>query len=215
MRHDLWDGPGQLVTRLGTPAYAPVRRQVEGEDLSYDPAAVSYHTDYPDKYPKAKKIVEGGDGYPGVGIENARSAFFLGHTELLGLGAGTSTEGGASLAGVAGWTATESTEADVIVTVPGDTEATVRTRTGAPAGGILTTGGVALAAGAALAAGTRLRVPGVRHVSALAEDTLGSLATQNGVTAAALATANGLPPATLPGYKFPAGTRVLIPRRTP
>ena len=217
MRHDLWDGPGQLKSRLSTPAYAPVRRQVEGADLAYDATVVQYHSDYADKYPKAKEIVEGAGGYPGVGIANAKGAFFLGHTELLGIGAGTTTAGGASLAGVASYRATESADADVIVARAGDTETSIRTMTGAPAGGVRDAAppGNAIAAGAALAAGRRVRVGGIRHTYALKEDTLAGIAAQNGVALADLVRANRLPPATAGTHKFPAGTRVLHPAPGP
>jgi Domain of unknown function (DUF4157) len=215
MRRDLWDGPGRLAAKLATPAYAPVRQQVEGADYEYDASVVVYHPDYQDKYPKAKDIVTGAGGYPGVGIANARAAFFLGHTQLLGLGAGTATTGGASLAGVASYSGRESADAEIVLTTAGDTESTVRARTGATAGGILDAGGRAVAAGTAFAAGTRVRVPGIRYVYALQEDTLGGIATQNNVTPAALALANRLPPATPPSHTFPAGTRLLVPRRPP
>lgn len=214
MRHDLWDGPGQLKTRLATTAYAPVRRQVEGADLPYDASAVHYHVDYPGKYPKARELVDGASGYPGVGIANAKAAFFMGHTELLGLGAGTSTEGGASLAGVASYRATESADAEVVVARAGDTETRIRAMTNTPTGGVLeATTGAPIAAGAGLAVGRRLRVPGIRHTYALREDTLGTIAAQHGVPLADLARANRLPPATPANHKLPAGQRVLIPRR--
>jgi hypothetical protein len=216
MRHDLWDGPGQLEAKLSTPALAPVRRQVEGADLPYDKSVVKYHADYPDAYPKAREIVDGAGGYKGVGIANAKAAFFLGHTELLGIGAGTATSGGL-LAGVGSWRTTESENAEVIVARAGDTETKIRTLTGAPAGGVrdATPPGAAIAAGAALAAGRRVRVPGIRHTYALNEDTLGSIAAQHGVTVADLVRANRLPPATPATDKPAAGTRLLIPRRGP
>jgi hypothetical protein len=212
MRRDLWDGPGDLVSKLGTPAFKPVRTQVEGEEYPYDASVVQYHPDY-DSIADAKKIVDGDGTHPGVGIENAKAAFFTGHTELLGLGAGTSTFGGASLAGVANYSATESADAQIWVVSAGDTYESIRTRTNAPAaGGILDAGtGAPIAAGAALAAGRRLRIPGIRYTYAIAEDTLGSIASQNGVDLAALVSANNLPPGTAAAFKFPAGTRILIP----
>jgi hypothetical protein len=210
MRRDLWDGPGALQTRLATPALAPVRRQVEGGSYSYDPSVVHYHQDY-GVMTEARTIVYGGLGRPGVGIANAKAAFFLGHTEFLGLGAGTATQGGVSLVGTAGYSATESAEAEIIVVSAGDTYATIRARTNAPAGGILDTAGKPVAAGAPLAAGTRLRVPGIRYVYSLQEDTLANIAQQNDVTVAALVQANNLPPGTPGTFRFAPGRRVLIP----
>jgi len=58
--------------------------------------------------------------------------------------------------------------------------------------------------------GHQLVVPGIRWHTAIAEDTRGQVANQNGVTQAQLEQANGLPaaPATTP---VPAGTLLLIP----
>jgi hypothetical protein len=211
MRHDLWDGPGALSTRLATPTLSPVRRQVEGGDYPYDPGVIQYHADYGNQYVKAREIVNGAGGNPGVGMNNAKAAFFLGHTELLGLGAGTATAGGVSLAGVASYSPTGSAEAEIVVVGAGDTYASIQSKTNAPANGILNAAGAPLAPGAALAPGTRLRIPGIRYVNAIQEDTLGSIATQHGVSVADLARANNLPAGTPSSHIFPAGFRVLIP----
>jgi hypothetical protein len=211
MRRDLWDGPGALKTRLATPALAPVRRQVEGSDYPYDASVVHYHADYP-MAADARAIVHGGPNGPGVGMANAKAAFFMGHTELLGLGAGTATQGGASLAGTANYAATESADAEIFVVTAGVDYADVRSRTNATAGGIrdAATNNV-LAAGAPVAPGTRLRVPGIRWVYSLREDTLADIARKNGVTEAALKRANFLPFPTPNSFRFAVGTRVLIP----
>ncbi|WP_088240835.1 eCIS core domain-containing protein [Calothrix rhizosoleniae] len=214
MRRDLWDGPGRLQSRLATAEYAPIRRQVEGRDYPYKSSVVHYHPDYRE-YADARDIVNGRSGQPGVGIENAKVAFFMGHTELLGLGAGTSTSGGASLAGVAMYSSTESAEAEIVVVGTGDTYASIQSRTNASPGGILdASSGTPLSPGAALTVGTRLRVPGIRYVYAIQEDTIGSIARQHGVSVADLVRANNLPATTPDSYRFPTGTRVLIPIHT-
>ncbi len=211
MRRDLWDGPGQLESRLATSEYAPVRRQIEGNDYPYDSNVVVYHGDY-STYSDALDIVNGTGGQPGVGMENAKAAFFMGHTELLGLGAGTSTTGGVSLANIAMYSATDSADAEIVVVAAGDSYAAIQSRTHAPANGILDeASGTALAAGATLTPGQRLRVPGIRHIYAIQDDTLDSIAAQNGVSIANLIMANNLPPGTAGTYSFPVGTRVLIP----
>jgi LysM repeat protein len=210
MRRDLWDGPGALHSRVATPGLAPVRRQVEGGDYPYDASVVQYHPDYPMITP-ARAIVHGGANGPGVGMANAKAAFFLGHTELLGLGAGTATQGGASLVGTADYSATERADAEMVVVRAGDTYASIRARTNAPAAGILDTANNPVVAGAALAPGTRLRVPGIRYVRSLREDTIADIARQNGVPVAALIRANTLAPGTPNSFRFAAGARVLIP----
>ena len=210
MRRDLWDGPGALQARLATPALAPVRRQVEGSDFPYDASVVHYHADY-SMATDARAVVYGGPNGPGVGIANAKAAFFMGHTELLGLGAGTATQGGASLVGTANYAATESADAEIFVVGAGENYADVQSRTNAPAGGIRDAANNVLAAGSPVAPGTRLRVPGIRWVYSLREDTLADIARKNGVTEAALRRANGLPPPTPNSFRFAVGTRVLIP----
>ncbi len=217
MRHDLWDGPGDLQGRIATDAYTPLRRQVEGGEYDYDASLVQYHPDYPDKYPKARTIVYGGPGIGGgpavhgVGIANAKAAFFLGHTELLGLGAGTATHHGVSLAGIAQYAPTDSPEAELVEVQPGETYDALQARTNAPAGGIRDQAGHPIAPGAALAAGTKVRVPGVRYVYTIEEDDLGSVARQNNVSVAALARANGLPVGVLAAMHLGGGRRLLIP----
>jgi hypothetical protein len=215
MRRDLWDGPGNLSGRLSTSALSSLRALVEAGSYPYSAAVIQYHPDYRVKYPKARDIVFGHPPNPGVGIENAKAAFFLGHTELLGLGAGTATVGGVSLAATGMYTSTESAEAEIIVSVAGDTVATVQARTNAPAGRVLNAATGAAVAPGPLAPGTRLRVPGIRWVYALGEDTLGSIANQHAMSIQELSRANGLPALTPETHRFPVGTRVLIPIHLP
>ena len=120
MRRELWDGPGALQTRLGSAEMAPLRQQVEGGSFPYDPAVVVYHPDY-GEYTQAKSIDAA------IGHANAKAAYFLGHTELLGLGQGTPAQ--APLTGLAQCRATDSAEAErfVVVARAGDTYATIQT----------------------------------------------------------------------------------------
>jgi LysM domain-containing protein len=209
MRHDLWDGPGRLKARLATDAYDGVREDIEGSRYDYDESVVHYHADYPQEK-EARKIVEGDGKYPGVGMPNARAAFFLGHTDLLGLGEGTRAAG--SLAGIANYKASDVENAEIVEAQAGDTFESIRDRTGAPVGGILdAAAGKPVKAGDAIAAGTKLKVPGIRYVYAIEEDTLGSIAAQNRVDPSRIAIANGLAADTSRDHKFAAGARVLIP----
>jgi LysM repeat protein len=144
-----------------------------------------------------------------VGHQNAKAAFFLGQVELLGIGAGTSTEGGGAIpAGVAGFTATDSKDAEVIVAQAGDTLATIQARTNAAAGGVLDEAtGVPIVPVIPIPVGKRLKVPGIRWIAAVKNNTLASVAAQNEVSIAALAVANGLP------ANSPGTTPLISPRR--
>lgn len=204
MRHDLWDGPGNLVGRIAQPSSAALRARVEGAPLPYLAAAVVYHPDY-------SEISEAWLIVAQVGIDNAKAAYFLGRMELLGIGGGTHVRGAASLAGRADWATADTGDADVYVVQPGDTLDSVRNRTNAPANGILDQAGAPVAAGTALVATTRLRVPGIRWVRGIPGDTLASIARQSGVPVPELAEANGLPPTTPGRTPVAAGQRTLIP----
>jgi len=202
MRKELWSGPGNLSGRIGNPEKAPLRQQVEGAVLPYDASAVIDHGYY-DQLADAQQI----DAK--VGHQNAKAAFFLGQVELLGLGAGTSTEsGGAIPAGIAGYTATDSKDAEIVVAQPGDTFATIRDRTGAdPLGLIDEATGIPLVPISPIPAGKRIKVPGIRWIAAVKNNTLGTVAEQNHVSVAALAVANGLP------ANSPATTPLIPPKR--
>lgn len=199
MRHDLWDGPGNLKGRVA--ADAALRTEVEGATKPYDAASVVYHSDY-DEYAQAKEIVSK------VGMADAKAAFFLGHTEYLGLGEGTASEH--SLSKVAQWTSKDSTEKDTYVVMAGDTYDTVKDKLSAPAGSLLTSTGTALAPGAALAAGTKVRVPGIQRVWVIKGDTVGSVADQHGISTDALAKANDLP-SRAPATALTTGAHLYIP----
>lgn len=143
-----------------------------------------------------------------VGEDNVRAAYFMGHVEAIGLG--PSTRGAHSLAGLASWRPGTGGEPDRY-TVPsgGETVQEIRDRTGVPQ--IVDAGGTEQADPShRFAAGEVLTVTGVRWHTAIAEDTRGQVASQRGVTQAALERANRLPaaPATTP---IAAGTVLLVP----
>ena len=210
MRRDLWDGPGQLKKRLATSNHDATRARIEGGEYSYKEAVVNYHPDY-DQIKDARKIVDGDGKRKGVGMANARAAFFLGHTDLLGIGEGT-RGAAAALAGVANFRADDARDAEIVIAQPGDTLDAIRTRTRASATGIVDEKtGKPFAPGAAVPDGTRLRIPGIRYVYTVAEDSLSTIASQNMVAPALVAIANNLPAATPGGHTFPPGTRLLIP----
>jgi len=214
MRRDLWDGPGNLKNKIATDELTPLRRQVEGGEFSYDPSVVVYHQDY-GVMADALKIVKGDGAYKGIGMENAKAAFFMGHTELLGLGAGTAVLPGESMAGVANYSATESADASVLEAQAGDTFDSIRSRTNAGVTGIKKhSDGTVINAGDAITPGMKLIIPGIRFVYSIKEDTVGTIAMQNGVTTASLIAANKLEPDTPTTHTFSLGTRVLIPIRT-
>ena len=143
-----------------------------------------------------------------VGEENARAAFFMGHVEALGIGAGSKSE--QPLTGLASWRAGGNGVPDIyVVGAAGETVADVRRRTGSTHVED-SSGTVWVDPAHAFAAGEQLTVPGVRWHTAIEEDTRGQVANQNGVTQAALEQANDLTPApaTTP---VPPGTLLLIP----
>ena len=210
MRRDLWDGPGQLKKRLATENYNATRAEIEGAKYDYQEDLVVYHRDYPIAT-EARKIVDGDGKRKGVGMANARAAFFLGHTDLLGIGEGTRGVA-AGLAGIGNYKADDARDAEIVVAQAGDTLDVIRARTGASPTGILDEKTrKPFAPGAAVPAGTRLRVPGIRYVYSIEADTLSSVASQNKVDARQLAISNNLPAGTKDDHTFPAGTRLLIP----
>ena len=128
MRHDvLWEGPGKLKDRLATPAMANVRLKVEGASYPAQGLVVQYHNDY-DEIAEARKIAAQ------VGIENCKIAFFLGRTELLGIGAGTNAT--TSLAKLAEWDPKDAADAEIYVVQAGDSIPWIATRAGVAAGAI-------------------------------------------------------------------------------
>jgi peptidoglycan hydrolase-like protein with peptidoglycan-binding domain len=142
-----------------------------------------------------------------VGEANARAAFFMGHVEALGIGAGSRSEH--SLAGLASWTPDMVAPDHYVVPAGGETVAQIRQRTGSTH--IEDTAGLVwVEATHTFAAGEQLRVPGVRWHTAIAEDTRAQVANQHGVSQEALEDANRLPPAR-GTTRVPPGTVLLIP----
>ena len=204
MRHDLWDGAGGLRARLGTRAGAALRRRVEGATYPYDASKIVYHPDYTE-IAQARQIRRH------VGMENCKAAFFLGHTELLGIGAGTGAT--TSLAGLADWQTSDATDEQIYTSQAGDTLASISGRTGVPERSLRRENPRDMPGGADPAAGSRIAALGIRYVRAIQGDTLGTVARQNGVTVAALAAANGFPAAAPDSTALAAGRRLMIPRR--
>ena len=107
---------------------------------------------------------------------------------------------------------TDSPDAQVIVAVAGDTYANLQARSGASPGMLVNDAtSIPLPIGAPIAPGTRVRIPGIRWVRAIASDTLGGVAQQHHVPASALAEANGFPAGAPPTTPLVVGTRILIP----
>ena len=198
MRHDLWDGPGNLKGRIASDA--ALRVEVEGKVLPYDASSVIYHSDY-SEYAQAKDIAKK------VGMANAKAAYFLGHTEYLGLGEGTAHEH--SLAGVAQWTAKDADLAGKYLVKAGDTYDSVRTKLNVPVGGLFSASGVKLKPDRDLVVGTTLQAHGIQRVKVIHGDTIGSVADQHGISSEALAAANDLPKAR--ATSLSALTMVYIP----
>jgi hypothetical protein len=208
MRTELWSGPGSLKTRLANAELASLRQQVEGASLPYNATAV-VDSGYYDQLADAQQI----DAK--VGHANAKAAFFLGQVELLGLGAGTSTEPGKTLTGIAAFSPTDQKDAEIVVAQPGDTYASIADRTGAAFGGLRDeTTGAPLPPIFAISAGVRVKVPGIRWVAAVKDNTLASVAEQNQVSVAALAKANQLPAASPGNTPLLPPKRILIPIHT-
>ncbi len=187
MRFDLWTGPGQLKARLGSSELAPLREKVEGGKYPYDPGVVLEAGVY-DERADAQAIAAK------VGMPNAKAAFLLGQVDKIGLG---------------NWKATDAPQALNYVVGPGETEPTIRVKTGAKT--MFDPAGKAIPAGGPLAAGTAISIPGIRWLDAIDGDTVDTVCRQHDVTPAALIAANNLAPATARSHKFVAGTRLLIP----
>jgi hypothetical protein len=181
--------------------------KVEGASYPLDPAVIVYHNDY-ENLPDAQQIVAK------VGLDNCKSAFFLGKVELLGLSADPAkTVTGAPLTNIASWEASDPANADIYDALAGETLATIALKCGVDAPDIAKDDGSALPAGYAPVAGARLKVKGIRYIHAVDGDTLASLARQNGVTPESLAAANNFPAGAPDTTPVPAGKRVLIPHR--
>jgi LysM repeat protein len=206
MRHDLWDGPGGkggLNDRLKTKAGEPLRKRIEGGSFAYKASKVVYHSDY-SEIKQARAIAKA------VGMENCKAAFFLGHTELLGIGTGTGAT--TTLKGLAEWSPDDYRDSQIYVSQAGETTASISAKTGVPEKSLRRENPKDLPGKSDPPTGARIAALGIRYVRAIAGDTLGTVAGQNGVTVAALAAANGFPTAAPDTTPLAAGKRILIPR---
>jgi hypothetical protein len=198
-RRELWFGAGHLGSRVGTPAYNANRTVIEGASYTYKPALVTYHGDY-------AQVTQAQQIEAIIGNRNAKAAYFLGHTEYLGLGAGSHglTSAG-SFANLASYHAADPAETNRVDTLPGETYAQLRTRINAGPGTIFnpTTGNAVPTSGPLPA---RVRVSGVRHVTVIAGDSVNSIAYQNGVTPNDILRANAMT-----SLALTIGQRILIP----
>ncbi len=143
-----------------------------------------------------------------VGEPNARAAYFMGHVEAIGLGAGSASA--QPLTGIASWTpGGGGTPDEYPVPAGGETVAHIRTRTGAThledASGT-----VWVDPAHRFAAGETLHIPGLRWHTAIEQDTRAQVANQHGVTQRALERANGLAHAAGTTRVAP-GTLLMIP----
>jgi hypothetical protein len=145
-----------------------------------------------------------------VGEANVRAAYFMGHVEAIGLGPSTRSEH--SLAGLASWApGTGGTPDRYPVPSGGETVQQVRDRTGVTEVRDAADT-VQSDASHSFAAGEVLHLVGVRWHTAIAEDTRGQVATQHGISQAALERANQLS-AAAPSTPIAVGTVLLIPVR--
>jgi hypothetical protein len=204
MRHDLWDGTGNLAARLATDQMKPLRAQVEGKEYPYDASVIVYHPDYAE-YAQARQIVQI------IGAENAKAAFFLGHTELLGIGQGS--QSAQPLAGIGTYEDTDARDANIVVAPGGETVDQIRQR--ASAVDITQEDGTAYPGGDTVVVpkGTRLKISGLsnRWVKAVRGDTIASLARQNSTTPSSILHANGMDPGYKTDQPLTPGQRLLIP----
>jgi hypothetical protein len=198
-RHELWYDAGNLANRIADPAYNTKRAVIEGSALPYDPSVVFYHSEY-------SQITQATNIRNTIGNNNCKAAYFLGHTELLGLGAGshglTST---GTFAGTAMYNTTDANQDDRVTLLAGETFAALTARLNARAGSITNDAGTPVTA-ATTPLPAAVRVAGIRHVTVIAGDTLNSIAAQNGVTPFDITRANNLSSTVVT-----TGQRLIIP----
>jgi Putative peptidoglycan binding domain len=181
-------------------------RAADGTTLPLDPDVIVPHDTY-DELADAQAIVQalGGDRRAEA---NVRAAYFMGHVDLIGI---APTSAGEHPAGSLGtWHADDAATQDLYVVAPGgETLGTVMERTGSTS--VRDENGLGLAGlETRLAGGTRLRVRGIRHVRSVLHDSRAQVASQNGVTQAALERANRWSHAR-GDTAIPPGIRILIP----
>ena len=196
LRKELWEGPGKLRANLISPARNTDRAIVEGVSNKLDTSKVCSHPYY-DNLPAAESVTKT------VGSENVKIAYFLGQTEFLGIGKGTSTRTGGSLATTSFYDSALVTEQDLIPIIAGETRDQLLLRTNGTE--VRDSGNNIIAVATPLPAS--VRIPGVRKVFVHTDDTVNSIAAQNGITPYDLMSANGMFAPILAGRK-----QVIIPR---
>ncbi|MXV49680.1 DUF4157 domain-containing protein [Pedobacter sp. HMF7647] len=196
LRKELWEGTGNLKNRLISTSGTANRTVIEGGTFPLNTAQVCSHGYY-DNLPDAERIVST------VGRQNIKLAYFLGQTEYLGLGTGSTLSPGGSLATSSFYTTSDAANMDQVNVIAGETREQLLLRTNGTE--IRRLNNVVLAPGEALPA--TVKIPGVRHVYIHNDDSLISIAVQNGVTPYEIMRANNLTSSTIT-----TGTRLIIPR---
>ena len=182
-RHELWDGPGNLQNRIAQPAFNSDRTVIEGNTYPFDASKVQVHT-YSGQTSDAQTIVTHAGG-----LANAKAAYFLGHTEFLGLGAGTHVRPGGNLANIGMYRASDDDTVDQVTVLPGENYRELLARTNGSS--VLNVAGTVINPTDPLPA--VVRIPGVRHVAVIPTDNISIIARQNGVTVFDILRANNLP----------------------
>ena len=196
LRKELWEGAGHLKSQLSSPGRDPDRALIEGVKSPLDPSKVCSHSYY-DNLPEAEKVAKI------VGMNNVKLAYFLGQTEYLGIGTGTTTSAPGTLAGISFYKTADANDQDVVPVIAGETRNNLLLRTRGSE--IRDLANKVLAPAAVLPAS--VRVPGVHRVYVHKDDTLTSIANQNGISPYEIMRANNLNTTAIV-----VGTRLIIPK---
>ena len=196
LRKELWQGTGLLYNQLISPARNSDRAVIEGGNFPLDTSKVCSHSYY-DNLPAAESIA----GI--VGNNNVKLAYFLGQTEYLGLGSGTTTNVPNALSATSFYNASDSTNQDVVTLFPGETREQLLLRTNGSE--IRDLGNTVIPPGQPIPAS--VRIPGIRKIYVHQNDSVSSIAVQNGVSPYEIMRANNL---NTPSVVV--GSRLLIPR---
>jgi Domain of unknown function (DUF4157)/LysM domain len=196
LKKELWEGSGHLRTSLISAARASDRAIIEGGNFPLDLNKVCNHSYY-DSLSAAESIAAS------VGLPNIKLAYFLGQTEYLGLGMGTNL-GTGNLASSSFYNALHTNDVDFVTVIAGETREQLLLRTNGNQ--INDTANVVITPSTILPA--VVRIPGVRHVYIHTDDSIISIAVQNGVTPYEIMRANNFTSNVLPAI----GSRIIIPR---
>lgn len=195
LRKELWEGTGRLRAHLISPGRNTDRATIEGGTYPLQISKVCNHSYY-DNLPEAESIT----GI--VGRNNVKLAYFLGQTEYLGLGTGTTTASPGALATTSFYSTADVSDQDVVSVLPGETRDQLLLRTNGNQ--IRDLANSVLAVAAPLP--PSVRVPGIRKVYVHANDSVISIATQNGVSPYEILRANHLTTTSVV-----VGSRLIIP----